>query len=109
MRLNPLDPELGQMLIGIAYAYKRSGKHGEALEAGLEALQEAPNWIPAHLLVTSSLVLLGRVDEAKAAAQRVLRLSPGMTLTSRAKLMLFRDHAFRQEFLSTLRSAGIPE
>ncbi len=109
MRLNPLDPELGQMQTGLAYAYSRAGRDREALEAGLKALQEAPSWIPAHLSVVRSLVLLGRINEARAAAQRMLKLSPGMTLASRAKRTLFRDQAFKESILNALREAGVPE
>jgi adenylate cyclase len=109
MRLNQLDPELGQMLTGLAYAYRRAGRNEEALETVPMALQEAPTWIPAHLLGTGTLVLLGRIEESRAAAKRMLALSPDMTLASRAKHMLFRDRAFRESILNALRLAGVPE
>jgi adenylate cyclase len=109
LRLNPLDPELGYVISGLAFAHLIASRYEDALRFGLQSLKESPTWIPGHLVVTVSMVQLGRIDEARAAANRMLKLAPGMTLASRLAQMPHRDHAFKDRYISALRAAGIPE
>jgi len=109
LRLNPRDPALGLLLSGLGLAFLVDGKYAQALEIGLKALQESRIWISAHLLITISLVQLGRIDEAKLAAQRMLKLAPGLTLALRRKQMPIRDQAYRERVINALRIAGVPE
>lgn len=109
MRLSPLDAELGAILSGLGFAHLIVGQYQDALQAGLKSVQESPTWISAHGLVTIALVHLERIDDAKVAAQRMLALAPGMTLTLRREQMPYRDRTFRESFLSALRVAGVPE
>jgi adenylate cyclase len=109
IRLNPLDPEMGYMLSGLGIAYQMAGKSEEALAMGQKSLQESPNWIPSHLLIVRCLVQLGSLDEAKNAAQRMMKLAPGMTLTARRAQMANRDQAYQESYISALRAAGVPE
>jgi adenylate cyclase len=109
MRLNPLDPELGYVLSGLGWAYLIAGKYEDALSAGLKSLQESPAWLSAHHLVVICLVQLGRVDEARIAANRLVELVPETTISAVGRRLPFTDQAFNERYLSALRVAGIPE
>lgn len=109
LRLNPRDPALGYMLSGLGLAHLVEGRYVQALDAARKALQESSTWISAHILLTISLVQLGRIDEAKLAAQRMLQLAPTLTLTLRREQMPYRDQLYRDRSLNALRIARVPE
>ncbi len=109
MRLNPLDPETGYVLSGLGFAYLIADRCEDALSAGLKSLQESPTWTPAHRLIVICLVRLGRVDEAKSAAKRMMELWPGTTISGIDLQLAYKDQAFREHYMSALRLAGIPE
>jgi adenylate cyclase len=53
---------------------------------------------------------LGRLDEAREAAARLMRLEPDFRLAEYLRTrMPFRDPAIRERFMSHLRAAGLPE
>ena len=105
IRLSPLDPQMGQLLHGLAIACLRRGKYEEALEASERASRERPTAQRALLL---SLVALGRLPEAQALAQR-MRDSPVTTTISWFGSVPFRDQAFKARCVAAMRAAGIPE
>ena len=109
MRLNPLDPELGYMYSGLGLAYLIAGKYEDGLSMGLKSLQESPKWIPGYNVLIISLVQLGRVEDARAAAERMLKLAPNVTLAARRAQMPYRDSAIRDLYINALRLAGVPE
>ena len=73
MRLSPLDPEKGIALSGIGMSHLMLERFEEALKWGENALQEMPNYGSSHRVVICALVGLGRLDEARTAASRLLR------------------------------------
>jgi adenylate cyclase len=52
---------------------------------------------------------LGRLDEAKVAADRLMEAFPTYTLTLQREINPWRDQAFAQRYLDALQIAGIPE
>ena len=94
MRLSPIDPEKGIALSGIGMSYLMLERFDEALKWGESALREMPNHGSSHRVVIGALVGLQRLDEARAAAKRLLeasrptispcsdRLTPGATRPS---------------------------
>lgn len=109
MRLNPLDPEMGYILSALGWAYLIAGKCEDALATGLKSLQEAPGWLSTHRLVVVCLVQLGRLDEARVAAKRIIELVPEITISAVKLQISYRDPAFKERYISALRAAGIPE
>jgi adenylate cyclase len=81
----------------------------EALTWGASALQEMPNYGSSHRVVIGALVGLGRIDEARAAASRLLEVFPSYTLTLQKEINPWRDEAFAERYIEALRIAGIPE
>ncbi|MCX7381727.1 MAG: tetratricopeptide repeat protein, partial [Alphaproteobacteria bacterium] len=107
MRLSPLDSELGFMLSGLGHAYLLMGRNSEALPHYRRSIQEAPNFVSSHKGLIIALVRLDALDEARAAAARLLDIHPD----TRA-IITHSEHyyspAFRQEARDALMAAGIP-
>ena len=71
MRLSPLDPEMGYVLSGLSFAHMVAGRFAEALAFAKKSVIEAPSWTSGHTVQIQCLVHLGRIDEARSAAQRL--------------------------------------
>ena len=100
---------MGTLLGGLGTAHLIAGHDEEALSMALWAIQERPSHLPAHALAIVSFVLLGRLDEAKAAARRLLEIAPSYSVSGRARLLPYKDQAHKDRYLNALRAAGIPE
>jgi len=107
IRLSPRDPEMVQMLNGIALAHLIAGRNEEALAFAQRSVDEVPRFTSAHRAKIAALILLGRGQEAKAAAKVLLTYDPGFTIASR--LPKYRDAAFQQKYYGSLKAAGLPE
>jgi adenylate cyclase len=109
MRLNPLDPEMGYVLSGLALAYVVADRFEEALPIAQKSLMEAPNWITNHLLLLRCLVHFGRIEEARSSAHRLLEIAPQFSVSYYRNTSAFRDPEFIERASADLRIAGIPE
>jgi adenylate cyclase len=109
MRLSPIDPEKGIALSGIGMSYLMLERHEEALVAGEDALREMPNYGSSHRVVIGALVGLGRVEEARLAARRLMAAFPDYTLALQRQINPWRDEAFAERYLDALRVAGVPD
>jgi adenylate cyclase len=72
------------------------------------AMRENPNWTGSLRTLVVSYVSLGRLEEARATAQQILRLHPGFTVAKWRDLTPLLGQQ-REDFLAGLRLAGIPE
>jgi adenylate cyclase len=109
MRLSPIDPEKGIALSGIGMSYLMLERFDEALHWGEDALREMPNYGSSHRVVVGALVGLKRLDEARAAARRLMDEFPTYTLSLQKQVNPWRDEAFAGRYVEALRIAGIPE
>jgi adenylate cyclase len=109
LRLNPLDPEIGFVLSGLALAHLNEGRYGEALAFAQRSLIEEPNGVAAHLQMIISLVQLQRIGEAKPVAQRLLAIAPQYTVSRHRRRVALRDPERIEMGCAALRAAGIPE
>jgi adenylate cyclase len=106
MRMNPVDPLLHRLLVGMGYAFIELGRFDEAIAAGKKALRQNPSFSGACRCLASAFAHLGRDAEAREAAARVLEVDPAFTISawiarggqSNAKLLI-----------EGLRLAGLPE
>ena len=108
IRLSPLDPGMSALIVGIGVAHVISGRHDEALAAAQRAVQESPNFASGHRLMVMALGRLGRIEEAKLAARRVLELAPDFTVSRYQSMSPFKDPEFRKRSAEIFRAAGIP-
>jgi adenylate cyclase len=109
MRLGSVDPEKGIALSGIGMSFLMLERFDEALQWGEQALREMPNYGSSHRVVIGALVGLQRLDEARAAARRLIEAFPTYNLVLQRQINPWRDQAFGERYLEALRVAGIPE
>ena len=107
-RLGPLDPGRGYSATGLCLALLAIGRHEEALAWAYKARLAMPTLLPGLRALVATLVELGRLDEARAAAQRLLVLDPRQTIVI-AQQSPHQDPQFRTRFFAALRAAGVPE
>ena len=109
MRISPLDPGMGAFIVGAGLAHLISGRYDEALAAAQRAVQESPNFASGHRLMLVALGRLGRIEEAKLAARRMLELTPGITVSRSNSVSPFKDPEFRKRSAEIYLAAGVPK
>nr|NIQ37569.1 tetratricopeptide repeat protein [Pseudomonadota bacterium] len=107
LRLDPLAPHWYFRQMGAAYSWV--GQHEEAITALKKALDRAPNDILTHVRLASAYSLAGRMDEARAEAEEVLKINPKFSIENYAKTFSFQNKADIDLITDALRKAGLPE
>ena len=80
MRLSPKDPLRHRDLIARAHCLRQLGRDEEQLAAAMEAFRINPNITVARANKIVALYSLGRLDEAKQEARRMLEWNPGFSV-----------------------------
>ena len=96
------------MLCGTGMAHLMLGRNDKALDTIQAATRAMPNYSMIHRVLAFALVRVGRIDEARQAMSRALRLEPGWSL-ARMSMMSWRDRPFGTEYIAALVLAGAPE
>jgi adenylate cyclase len=109
IRLSPVDLAMCHFLTGKATACLVAHRWEDAYYCASKAVALNGGWGSAHRTCVVALVMLGRLEEARAAAQRVLEISPGFRLSEHMKHSPFRSEAIWQLALECMRKAGLPE
>jgi adenylate cyclase len=110
IRLSPLDPELTNFHSGLGFAYLMAGRYEEALASGLRAIPLMAQRVTGHRAVVAALYGLGRIEEARAAAQRYQAATPqGARVYADRVRGLFADNVFAEWLITALRASGLPE
>lgn len=90
--LNPADARLHAQLTFLARAYVNAEAFGPAVDCARRAIRRAPSYAPAHYILAIALAYLGRIDEARQAAQDCEKASPGF-IASRCDWQPYVDPA----------------
>jgi adenylate cyclase len=106
IRLSPRDPAMPVFLSGLGMAYLQAGRDEDAHATFRRHIVEWPNPVPLRGLITV-LIRLGRIDEACAAAAKLLRLWPEFRIST--VRIPFWDPVFAQEQRDACRLAGLPD
>jgi adenylate cyclase len=77
LRLSPLDPYRSSAFIASSVGHYHRGQYEEAAAAARKAVQSSPLFSVCYMVLAAPLAKLGRLEEAKVAAARVLELQPG--------------------------------
>jgi TolB-like protein/tetratricopeptide (TPR) repeat protein len=109
LRLSPLDPLLPRRLNIIGFAHFIAGRYDEALSWGMRALRDQPDFLAALRLVAATSACVGRMDEARAAVARHMKLDPAMRVSKLRQYNPTRQPADFARFAGALRKAGMPE
>ncbi len=107
MRLSPKHPWW------VPYAYGVTlhlvGRKEEAVQSYKKASAINPTHVLPQAFLAAVYADLGRIDEAKAAANEVMRLNSKFTVTRLLKSHTFHDPAKDAQFRNLMQSAGLPE
>ncbi len=109
MRLSPRDPMMWAFMASKAIALILLERYDEALTWTRKGQQQADLPIWAHMPEVCALGLLGRIDEAQAALDRVRRLKPNVSLDFVDQALKFSNTTDREHFVDGLRKAGLTE
>jgi len=107
-RLSPRDPySFGSLSCAIAEF--GAGHYEQAVEWAKQAVETTPEFPRGWRYLAASLALLGRMEEARAARDQLLRIMPHENIRF-VRAILPSDNADRMErFVDGLRKAGVPE
>jgi adenylate cyclase len=72
-------------------------------------VQRMQNPVEGRRLLAANLAHLGRIEEARAVAQELLKTHPNFTISRWADRPPYRDHAILERFIEGLRKAGLPD
>ena len=109
IRLNPVDPEIGYALGGLAYALLIKGDCDKALEVARRTARETPRWMGAWRVLVAASVKNQRLPEAQQAVRHMLLISPDHSIAQSRGALRFRDESICGMILDSLRLAGLPE
>ena len=114
IKLSPRDPMLQNMYFYKGHILFHLGRHEEALDAArqLGAVATSDTWrVFQHLLRAANLIELGRSVEARQAIDAALLINPQLSvLAMQRQFAGSKNHPEnRRAWLSSLKSAGLPE
>lgn len=108
LRLSPFDPWAFAAFDAQAMSHLLLGRHEEACRAAYRSVRANPAHSITYVQLAAALVGLGRLDEAKAAAARVLELQPTFRY-GRQFAGVNCAPALAAVLGEALRTAGLPE
>ncbi len=105
IHLNPMHPAWYSNVLGMAYLMMKVDD--KATRAFKQAVQQNPNFLPAHVFLAAIHCRQGNNDEARTEVAEVLRISSDYTLERFAEMIPIADQAIMVEVLDDLRKAGL--
>jgi tetratricopeptide (TPR) repeat protein len=107
LRLSPLDRTNYLANHALAIAHFLRGRHDQAAHAARRAAQSAPGLSISHSLLAAAFAKLGRIEEARTAALRVLVLDPFFA-AGKVCAALGLPTALAELFTDAWIAAGLP-
>ncbi len=107
MRLDPFYPAWYEFYLGDALFH--IGRYEEAITALTRGAERNSNYPAFPLFIAASYAMLGREEEARAAAAEVLRINPRFTLKAYAAHVPYISKEYLERKLTAFRKAGLPE
>ncbi|MCA3359502.1 MAG: winged helix-turn-helix domain-containing protein [Roseomonas sp.] len=108
LSLSPLDPFRFRHKHFLSLAYYASDKFTDAVNWGLKASEDNPNYTSNLRVTIAALVALNRINEGKELAKRLLQLQPSLRANETARKSIYRDKTKREDCVASLIQAGIP-
>jgi TolB-like protein/class 3 adenylate cyclase len=109
MRLSPLDVQMFQFYMAASLAARCAGQYEESAAWATKILQERPDYAPALWSYAIASALAGRIEDARSAMSRVLKIDPSIRLSKMSILTVLRRSEDRSRFCEGARLAGMPE
>jgi len=108
LQLSPFDPFNFLAYNTLAISYFQTRRYNEAHEAAKRSVQMSPRFVVSHSFLVTALVGLGRDEDAKLAAQRLLAIDPTFSVNRFATTVRIVPEVFNP-FADAWKAAGIPE
>jgi TolB-like protein/tetratricopeptide (TPR) repeat protein len=108
LRLSPFDPWAFAAFHALTLGHFHRGRYEDTAIAAYKGVQSNPGHSISHMLLAASLAKLGRLEEAKAAAARVLELQPAFRY-SRQFSGVDCAPALAASLGEALRDTGLPK
>jgi TolB-like protein len=109
MRLSPFDPYAYNLFAATALAYLLLGRYDESCLWAERAMREVPTYASAFRSYAAASALVGRMEEAHKAVERLHQLNPGFRISDARDLWPFRRPQDFNRYADGLRKAGLPE
>ncbi|MCZ6558953.1 MAG: tetratricopeptide repeat protein [SAR324 cluster bacterium] len=107
LRLNPFPPYFYLRVLGIVY--RSLGRFEEAIEVYRKCVEHLPDYFVAQIGLTLAYMDAEREEEGRAQAHHILRINPSFSSSSNPYLVQYKDLVQREQFVTLLRKAGLPE
>ena len=107
-KANRLNPFAGAGFYNtFGNALQWTGRFEEAVSTYKKAIQRAPDFIWAHVMLAATYSKMGREKEARAEVAEVLRINPKFSLDFYAKTSPLKDQSEKDKVIDALRKAGL--
>ena len=109
IRLSPRDPLHVFWFNTLSLAAFVAGRYGEAADWAEKTIEVNDDYAGGYRILAASYGQLGELEKAAAALERLLQLSPGMTLGGTRMQLPFKAEEDMARFLDGLAAAGLKE
>ena len=90
-------------------SYFGAGRYEEAIAAAKKAVTLVPNDFLAHVTLSAAYSLADREEEARSAAEEVLRINPKYSINRSVSPLPYKNKGDLEKFITALRMAGLPD
>jgi adenylate cyclase len=105
IRLNPIPP--AWYLYNLGDAYRLAGRYEEAMESFKKAINHNPDHFLAWIYLSATYAQMGRGQEARAAADKVLRMKHKFLVEPYAKRLPYKNQEDINSLIAALHKAGL--
>jgi tetratricopeptide (TPR) repeat protein len=105
IRLNPIPP--AWHLYNLGDAYRLARRYEEAVGSFKKAIHQNPDHLLAWIYLTATYGQMGREEEARAAADKVLRVSHKFVVEPYAKRLPYKNQDDIRSLIDALHKAGL--
>ncbi|WP_315747708.1 MULTISPECIES: adenylate/guanylate cyclase domain-containing protein [unclassified Bradyrhizobium] len=110
LRLSPFDQSLFSYYMFLNLAYYAKGDYERAVKWGRMSAGENALYTANHRILIAGLAALGRFNEARDVAAKMMKLEPEFRLEAYERTRQpFRHPEIRDRYMKHLRLAGLPE
>lgn len=99
-----LDPGMKEGSVNICNVYNKNNLFDASFTISSELIEREPKYVKAHSVMADALIGLGRIDDAKAAAESVIAIEPA-SITAQALLVSLAARADDYDAADYLRKA----
>jgi adenylate cyclase len=109
IRVSPGDPGGFIARAMAAFCHFHAGRDEVAIEQARRAIDIYPDWDTTYWVLVAALARLGRMKEARAALEKLRKLSPHITGSLLRRTLPYRDNTMLEELVNGLIAAGLPD